>query len=60
MGLTLSRSSTIGEGGDGGGGAGAADECCGRGIGLLTYISLFRGVGGGSSVRACQLKVSYS
>lgn len=58
--LTVSHLSAIGEGGDGGGGAGAADKCCGFETGLQTSISLFRGIGGNSSVRACQLKVSFS
>lgn len=58
--LTVSYFSAIGEGGDGGRGAGTVDRCCSREIGLQTNISLFRGVGGGSSVRACQLNVSFS
>lgn len=58
--LTVSHFSAMGEGNDGVGSTGAANECCGFEIGLQTNISLFRGVGGSSSVRACQLKVSFS
>lgn len=43
-----------------GDGEGGANERCGREIGLHIDISLFRGVGGNSSVRACQVKDSFS